>query len=121
MMLLYNFGAAILRAVGDTQRPLFFLIIAGIINVILNVFFVKYLGLGVVGVALATVISEAISAVLVLRALIMNDGIVKLNLRSIRIYRDKASRIARIGLPAGFQGAIFSISSRRSIRSEQLR
>ena len=111
MMLLYNFGAAILRAVGDTQRPLFFLIIAGIINVILNVFFVKYLGLGVVGVALATVISEAISAVLVLRALIKNDGIVKLNLRSIRIYRDKASRIARIGLPAGFQGAIFAISN----------
>ena len=111
MLLLYNFGAAILRAVGDTGRPLFFLIIAGIINVILNVIFVKYLGLGVMGVALATVMSEAISAFLVIRALMNSDGAIKLSLRNVKIYKDKVSRIARIGLPAGFQGAVFSISN----------
>ena len=111
VMLLYNFGAAILRAVGDTRRPLYYLTFAGVINVILNVIFVVIFGLGVKGVALATIISQAVSAILVIRVLVKSEGVIKLNVRGIRLYRDKVMRIARVGLPAGFQGSIFSISN----------
>ena len=109
--MLYNFGAAILRAVGDTRRPLYYLTIAGIVNVILNVIFVTVFHMGVAGVAWATIISQAISMVLVMICLIRSSSVIHLDWRKIRIYRDKLAELARIGLPAGFQGAIFSISN----------
>ena len=110
-MLLYNFGSAILRAVGDTKRPLYYLLFAGVINVLLNLFFVIVLQIGVAGVALATILSQFISAVMVIRCLIKEEGAYQLNIRQIRLYPDKVIRILRVGLPAGFQGAVFSISN----------
>lgn len=110
-MLLYNFGSAILRAVGDTKRPLYYLLFAGVINVLLNLFFVIVLGIGVAGVALATILSQFISAALVIRCLIKEEGAYHLDVHSIRLYPDKVVRILRVGLPAGFQGAVFSISN----------
>lgn len=110
-MLLYNFGSAILRAVGDTKRPLYYLLFAGVINVFLNIFFIVAVGMGVEGVALATIISQFISAGLVIRCLILEQGNYRLELKKIRLYRDKVIRILRVGLPAGFQGAVFSISN----------
>ena len=111
VMMLYNFGSAILRAVGDTKRPLYYLLLAGLINVVLNLIFVICFHMGVAGVAWATVISQAISALLVLRCLIQYDGELKLNLKKLRIVPDKFLKMVRIGLPAGVQGAFFSISN----------
>lgn len=111
VMMLYNFGAAILRAVGDTQRPLYFLLIAGVINVLLNLFFVIVLHMDVAGVATATVISQAVSAGLVLWCLIKTDSVYRVELKSLCIKKDKLLKMARIGLPAGIQGASFSISN----------
>ncbi|KMW20151.1 MATE family efflux transporter [Enterocloster citroniae] len=111
VLMLYNFGAAILRAIGDTRRPLYFLFAAGIVNVVLNLFFVIGLGMGVDGVAWATVISEHISALLVLKSLMEAPGALKLSLKNLRIHPKKLKRIIKIGLPAGMQGAIFSISN----------
>ncbi len=110
-MLIYNFGSAILRAVGDTKRPLYFLMAAGVINVGLNLIFVIQLRMGVAGVALATVISQCISAALIVRCLIQSDAPYRLQVKQLRIVREKLFAIARIGLPAGLQGAIFSISN----------
>ncbi len=109
--MLYNFGSAILRAVGDTRRPLYFLTAAGIVNVILNLFFVIVCKMDVAGVALATVISQVISAGLVFACLLKNEGCLKLQLKELRIYWPKLRRIVKVGLPAGMQGAIFSISN----------
>ena len=109
--MLYNFGAAVLRAVGDTRRPLYFLTISGIVNVVLNLVFVIRFNMGVAGVALATIISQVISSVLVVICLIRTEGFVHLEIRKLRIYKDKLASIAKIGLPAGFQGACFSISN----------
>lgn len=110
-MLVYNFSAAILRAIGDTRRPLYYLLTAGVVNVILNLIFVIVLKMGVAGVALATVISQTISAVLIVRCLMYSDGMYRLNLRELKIYKQKMIRIVQIGLPAGLQGAVFSISN----------
>lgn len=111
VLMLYNFGAAILRSVGDTKRPLYFLIVAGVINVVLNLFFVTVLGMDVDGVALATVLSQAVSAGLILLCLIKMEGPCHLELKELHIYRDKMWQIVRVGLPAGLQGCIFSISN----------
>ena len=111
VLMVYNFGAAILRAIGDTRRPLYFLFASGVVNVCLNLFFVVVLGMGVDGVAWATVISEHISAFLVLRSLMSAPGALKLDLKQLRIHPRKLKRIVKIGLPAGMQGAIFSISN----------
>lgn len=110
-MLLYNFGSAILRAVGDTKRPLYYLLFAGVVNVVLNIFFIVTMGMGVEGVALATIISQFISAGMVIRCLMLEQGNYRLELKKIRLYKDKVIRILRVGLPAGFQGAVFSISN----------
>lgn len=110
-MMLYNFGAAILRAVGDTKRPLYFLMLAGVINVVLNLIFVIVFHRGVAGVALATVISQVVSAILVTKCLITTDGMYRLDLRKLRISKKILIQIARVGLPAGFQGAVFSLSN----------
>lgn len=110
-MLLYNFGSAILRAVGDTKRPLYYLLFAGVVNVVLNIFFIVVMGMGVEGVALATIISQFISAGMVIRCLMLEQGSYRLELKKIHLYQDKVIRILRVGLPAGFQGAVFSISN----------
>ncbi len=107
----YNFGSAILRAIGDTKRPLLYLGSAGVINVILNLVFVIGFNMDVAGVALATVISQTISALLVLRCLMKMEGCLKVRLKSIRLYRQKAVRIIKIGLPAGLEGVVFSVSN----------
>ena len=109
--MLYNFGAAVLRAVGDTQRPLYFLLTAGVINVALNLFFVIVLHMGVAGVATATVISQCVSAALVILCLVRSEGVYRLDIKQLRIYKRKLKEIARIGIPAGIQGSMFSISN----------
>lgn len=109
--MVYNFGSALLRAVGDTKRPLYFLLCAGIINVILNLLFVIGFQMDVIGVAIATVISETVSALLVLRCLVKEKGGIHLELRAMRIDRKKMLQILRIGLPAGFQGVVFALSN----------
>lgn len=111
VVMLYNFGAAILRSVGDTKRPLYFLIVTGLINVVLNLFFVIVCGMDVDGVALATVISQVVSAGLILLCLMRMEGPCHLDLHKLHIYKDKMWQIVRVGLPAGLQGCIFSISN----------
>lgn len=111
VMMAYNFGSAILRAVGDTKRPLYYLSVAGLINVVLNLIFVIVFHMGVAGVAIATVISQAVSAALVLRCLMRTDGDYRLDLKQLRIDKDKLIKMIQIGLPAGLQGALFSISN----------
>jgi len=110
-MMTYNFGSAILRAVGDTKRPLYYLLLAGVINVVLNLVFVIVFSMGVAGVALATIISQAVSAVLVVRCLIRSDGVYRIVLKDLRIHRDKLYKMVQIGVPAGMQGALFSLSN----------
>lgn len=109
--LVYNFGSAVLRAVGDTKRPLYYLLTAGIVNVLLNLVFVIRFSMGVAGVALATVVSQCISAALIAQCLIRTDAPYRLVPGRLRIVPARAAMIAKIGLPAGFQGAIFSISN----------
>lgn len=109
--MLYNFGAAILRAIGDTKKTIIFLVYRRSGNVVLNLIFVIAFDMGVAGVALATVISQVISAALVVRCLVCMDGICRLNLKKLHIHRDKLMRMVQIGLPAGMQGAIFSLSN----------
>ena len=111
VLMLYNFGAGILRAVGDTKRPLIYLTIAGIVNVVLNLTLVIVFDMGVAGVAIGTIVSQAISAVMILRCLMKDEGLYHLNIRELRIAKDKLSMIVKVGLPAGIQGALFSISN----------
>ena len=110
-MMVYNFGSAILRAVGDTKRPLYYLLGAGIVNVVLNLFFVISCHMGVAGVGIATVISQTISALLVVRCLVREQGGIHLELKELAISKDKLGKIMQIGLPAGFQGTVFSLSN----------
>lgn len=109
--MVYNFGSAILRAKGDTRRPMYYLLFAGVINVILNLIFVIFFKMDVAGVALATIISQCISATLVIRALMKEDGAFQLNLRRLRIERGILIQVIKIGVPAGFQGMVFSLSN----------
>ena len=109
--MLYNFGAAVLRAVGDTRRPLYFLTLAGVINVAGDLFFVIVLGMGVAGVAVATVLSQIVSATLIVLCLMRVDGMCNVNLRRLRFYPDKFRRMMQVGLPAGLQSVIFNISN----------
>lgn len=110
-MMVYNFGSAVLRAVGDTKRPLYYLLIAGVVNVVLNLIFVIVFSMGVAGVATATVISQVISAALVVRCLICTDSAYRLELQGLKIVPDKLLKMVQIGVPAGMQGALFSISN----------
>ena len=109
--MIYNFGAAILRAVGDTKRPLYFLTVAGVVNVLFNLLFVIVFKMGVAGVALATIISETISAGLIILSLMQSDGILRLHLKEMKFHKDKVAGMLKIGLPAGLQGMIFNISN----------
>lgn len=110
-LVLYNFGAAILRAVGDTRRPLYFLTAAGVVNVIFNLIFVIVFHMGVAGVAIATAISQFISASLVLFCLCRSEGVYRLKWKELHIYGDKMKSMIQIGLPAGLQSAAFNLSN----------
>ena len=109
--MLYNFGAALLRASGDTQRPLYYLFASGVVNVILNLVFVIYFHMDVAGVALATVISQCISAALVVRCLVKETGPLRLDFRQLKIYPIKLKQIMQVGIPAGIQGMLFSLAN----------
>ena len=112
-MMIYNFGNAILRAAGDTNRPMFCLIVAGVVNVLLDMFFVIALNMSAAGVGLATSLSQGVSAVLIIRCLLKESDSsgLKLNPRELKIHKDKLLMIMKIGLPAGFQGTVFSLSN----------
>ena len=109
--MVYNFGSALLRAIGDSRRPMYFLTISGVFNVICNLIFVIVFKMGVAGVAIATTISQYIAAALIVASLLKADGYMKLSFDKVRISKDKARGMMKIGLPAGFQGALFSISN----------
>lgn len=110
-MMIYNFGSAVLRAKGDTARPLMYLAIAGVLNVGLNMFFVISLKMDVAGVAAATSISQCLSAFLVLRCLSREPDAFKLERKLLKIHGHKLKIILQIGLPAGFQGVLFALSN----------
>ena len=110
-MLLYNFGSAILRAKGDTKRPLIYLSIAGVLNVSLNLVLVIVFNMGVAGVGIATATSQFISAGLMLRCLSKEKGGFRFSFKKLRIHKDKLSTILQIGLPAGIQSTLFSLSN----------
>ena len=108
---LYNFGNAVFSAVGNTRKPLIFLAISGVVNVILNLFFVIVCGMEVEGVALASILSQYLSAFLVLRGLLKTKEAYGLRREYLKISKDKAIRVLRIGLPSGLQNAIFYIAN----------
>ena len=110
-LLIYNMGSAILRAVGDSRRPLYFLMAAGVMNVLGDLLFVCVLGMGVAGVALATVLSQCVSATLTVLCLTGSDGMCHLDMRRLRFYPERFAQIMKIGLPAGMQSVIFNISN----------
>ena len=109
--MLYNFGASVMRAVGDTKRPMVYLMISGLVNVLLNLLLVIVFHMDVAGVAIATVASQVVSMVLVLLCLFRTRGEIQLNLRECRIDWRSLREILRIGLPAGLQGSLFSVSN----------
>ena len=108
---LYNYGNGVLNAIGDTKTPLIYLSVAGVLNVILDLAFVIGLGMSTDGVALASMLSQCVSAGLIVRSLMRSTDIYRLNLRELRFYRDKASHVLSIGVPAGLQNAIFSVAN----------
>ena len=110
-VMLYNFGAAILRSKGDTKRPLIALTIAGASNALLNLAFVILFKMDVAGVGLASAISAYISAAIVLLTLIKDDGMVNLDIRHLYIDMDALKEIMQVGVPAGFQGVLFSLAN----------
>lgn len=107
----YNFGASILRAVGDTRRPMLFLVLSGLLNLVANLIFVCVFHWGVAGVAVATVLSQCLAAFLTVRCLMHTDGCFRLYLRELRLNPKVLKTITRIGMPAGIQGALFSVSN----------
>lgn len=109
--ILYNFASSILRAAGDTKGPLIYLTAAGVINVILNLIFVIVFRMNVAGVALATIIAQAVSAFLVVRALMRRTDACKLHLKKMKIHKAQLVKMVQIGIPAGVQGSMFSISN----------
>lgn len=109
--MVYNFGSALLKAKGDTLRPLIILFVAGLINVVLNLIFVIYFKMDVKGVALATVISQCFSAFFVIILLVKDDGDFKLSFEDLKIDKKNLIKILKVGIPAGFQGMVFSFSN----------
>jgi putative MATE family efflux protein len=110
-IMLYDIGAAILRAVGDSRHPMYFLVISGVVNVILNLFFVIALHMGVAGTALGTVLSQYLAVFFIIVFLIKSDGAIRFVFKRMRIDGEKLKQIVRIGLPAGLQSMLFSISN----------
>lgn len=111
VILLYNFEAAIFRSIGETKTPLIALAISGVLNIILNLFFVIVLDMSVEGVAIATVISNAVSSIILLRLLMKSDQCIKVELKELKIDKATLKKILKIGLPAGIQSALFSVSN----------
>lgn len=109
--MVYNFGSAILRSVGDTRRPLCYLVVSGVVNVLLNLFSVVILKLDVAGVAIATVISQTVAMVLTVRCLMREESDIHLDLKKLHIYKNQMTEILRIGIPAGVQGIVFSVAN----------
>lgn len=109
--MLYNFGAGILRAVGDTRRPLLYLAVSGLVNVALNLLLVIVFHLGVAGVAIATVVSQVLSAAFILIYLVRTEGLIHLDLHALRVDKECMFQILRVGLPAGMQSMLFNISN----------
>lgn len=110
-LMIYNFGSAVLRSIGDTKRPLIALALSGVINIVLNLFFVAVCHMGVAGVAIATVCSEAISSTIVIVFLVKENSAIKFDIRHIVFKAKHIRRIVAIGLPAGVQGIVFSLSN----------
>ncbi len=110
-MLIYNFGAAIVRAHGDTQRPLYILFLSGIVNIVLNLILVIPVQLGVSGVAIATVVSQYISAALIVLYLFRSDSVIRIRRKELRIHKQELFEIVKIGVPAGIQNSMFSIAN----------
>ncbi len=111
VIFLYNFEAAIFRSIGDTKVPLQALLISGVLNVIMNFFFVMVLHMAVNGVAIATVLSNVVSSLLLLYKLIRTDKCVRVELRQLKMHRHSLIRIIQIGLPAGIQSAVFAVAN----------
>ncbi len=111
MTMLYNFNASLLRAVGDTRRPLVCLAVAGVINVVLNLVFVIVFQMSVAGVALATILSQTVSAIMVTVLLVKEEGAMHLDLRHLGFHKKALLQIIQIGLPAGLQSTVFSLSN----------
>ncbi len=110
-LMLYNIGAGILRAVGDSQRPFLFLVVCALMNTVLDLVFVLVFDMGVAGVALATILSQGVSAVLVIVALLRSDNCIRLKLRDLKIHWDMLKKIIKVGIPAAIQMAITAFSN----------
>lgn len=110
-VMVYNFGAAILRSIGETRKPLYCLIISGIINILLNLLLVIVFHLSVAGVAIATVIADGVSAFLVVYFLSHSDDAIRLNIRELSLNKEIVVKVIKIGAPAGLQGVVFSLSN----------
>ena len=110
-LMIYNMGAGILRAVGDSKRPFYFLVVSALVNIVLDLLFVINFSLGVVGVALATIIAQGISAVLIMITLVRTDNCVKVSLKDLRVSWEMLGKIVKVGIPAALQMAITSFSN----------
>ena len=110
-LLVYNFGAAMLRAIGDTKRPLYILVFTGLVNVVLNLILVIPFKMSVAGVAIATIVSQYLSAIFVLRCFLKADGSYRLSLSELKIEKRALTRILTFGIPGGIQSTVFSISN----------
>ncbi len=109
--MVYNYAASMLRSAGDAKRPLIFLSIAGVVNVVLNVVLVAAFHMGVAGVAIATIVSQYLSAAMILVYLMRTEGYLHLSLRELRLYRSKVAKVLYIGIPSGIQSSLFSLSN----------
>ncbi len=110
-LLIYDMGCSILRAIGDSKRPLYYLIISCIVNIMLDILFIGHFKMGIAGAAYATVISEAVSAILVVLSLMLSQSCIHLNIKQIKLDLPIAKQIIRIGLPAGIQSMLYTISN----------
>ena len=111
LVILYNFLSAILRAAGDSKRPLIYLLIGGVVNIVLNVFFITVFNMTVEGVAIATVVAQGVSALLCFIQLIRAKGVVSLSPKHIKFYKKELLEVIKVGVPAGIQSSLFSLSN----------
>ena len=111
ILMVYNFCASILRSAGDSQRPMIYLTVGGVVKVASNFLFIAQFQMGVTGVAIATILSWSVSAFFGLRALIRNEGVEKVRAKNIRFYKTELSQMLRIGVPAGLQHALYSVAN----------
>lgn len=110
-VMVYNFGAAVVRSYGDTKRPLYILLLSGIVNIVLNLILVIPVKAGVSGVAIATVVSQYISAIMIVVYLLRSDSVIKIRIRDLKLHKQEVFDIIKIGVPAGLQNSMFSIAN----------